>query len=357
MSDLKQSLLDYITSNAHQVYVRKVWQQFAPEHSIAVINSALDSLTIDDMIERTEINGDAWYKATGRRAVIASVEPPQPKQRPANQSTSTNVPTRAMRTQVKVRQAVMKLLQESPDGLSGPTIIDKLDISQTVFSCCIRALERGDVVTRSGPTNKLIYALKHRPTTESKPALSKPDAQPIDASKSTAAPAAPADLPGAVKEPAGPRHGPSSNSTPDAVTVAEGQSVQQQPAAAATQKTPQPDIFAELRKAVHRAQDRRPPAVILTFPLPGAAPPPEFGDINDLISPTPVPQRYQVLPEPRESEPADVVNSLHITQAKYALWSDGSFEIDAGDHHMTFSKTGFKALIDYLDQVCAIDIR
>ena len=144
------------------------------------------------------------------------------------------------------------------------------------------------------------------------PGVTTPAAQAIDAEVSTPAPAVP-DLSATVTVPAGPRDG---LSFPGELHF--------EPA---TDELLAWHAAAAERESARR-QTKRP-----------ALP---FGDLNDLFE----------LPEAMRNtgEPA----AKRVNAARYALWSDGRLEIDAGDQHWHLSQSATRSLFDYLDRVCAI---
>ncbi len=164
--------------------------------------------------------------------------------------------------------------------------------------------------------------------TESTPGVTTPAVQPIDTATSTAVPAAPPLSPRAVTEPAGPRDGlfdPYADFEPAADEL----------------------LAWHAQRAEHEAARRRQAA--------GESAAVVFGDLNELMPSTFVLPNAMRNSGDADKAPLDVATSVLVDTASYALWSDGRLEIDAGDQHVTLSQPATRALLAYLDRVCAIE--
>ncbi|MCX7061359.1 MAG: hypothetical protein NTZ11_10765 [Gammaproteobacteria bacterium] len=285
---------------------------------------ALDTLTLRDLVERIDTGRDVTFAA-----LVSQAPAPVP---PAPPSAARDVPTVATSASPTSSAAeqncdrVLRFLKEAdPEARTGREIFDALGITQSAFSLAVRALEARGQVIRTGRHNAPLYALSPSAAValtrsdddsgsavpaESTPGLANPAVQPIDTATSTAASAVCATL-ATVTEPAGPRDGLSSfEHAGDFEPAAD-------------------ELLAWHQQRAEQEAERRQPA----FALPNAMRNTGDDGAADLA----------------------VTGCVLIDTASFALWSDGRLEIDAGSDHVTLSQPATRALLDYLDRVCAIE--
>ncbi len=314
------------------------------------LKAALDALQIRDLVERIDTGREVVYAAlaapaaaTLQAAAIAAAPAA-----PAAASLARSVPAGSSACQENQKRIVAYLGTQPGYGAIGRQIFDALNITQSAFSQAVLKLCFADQVVRRGSAGVPLYCLSPKAvealglsatgeaaaagtsTSEFPPALATPAVQPIDTATSTAVPAAQTDLPRAVTEPAGSRHELSDSDAdvdPDSFFEADIDPLLAWHADRAD------------KEAARREQQRQCPAApFLALPdamrNTGQAIPCSIGEIAEF----------------------DVATSLQIDSASYALWSDGRLEIDAGDQHIALSSSATRALIDYLDRVCAIEL-
>ncbi|WP_273456373.1 hypothetical protein [Nevskia ramosa] len=220
------------------------------------------------------------------------------------------------------RQRVVDVLAAQAEPLSSADIAGLLGLERMAATTVLKELRDAGLVQTCGlksgtrwfltvAGSELASAPSKNAATESHPGLAPPAAQPIDAGSSTAAPAA-RDTYTAVTEPAGPRDGLSSSADPALNATLDWHAA-----------------------SAEREAQRRNAAPVADFALPDA-----MSNAGEW--------------EPEAiSEPG--ATSVLVDDAKFALWSDGRLEIDAGDTHLTLTVAVTRQLFTFLDHVCAID--
>lgn len=354
LNALEQHALDVLRAVNGSLSLKQIGQRcgLASVHDLKV---ALDTLTLRDLVERIDTGREVTFSALVAQAAAAAgtvisappaaaLPPVAPKLHPA----PTPVADSPASATASNGERVLSYLRNAPaSGCTGREIFEALNLAQPAFSVAVRKLEaQGQVIRIGSRANAPLYSLSPSAeaalkTTaeacitaaappESNPGLASPAVQPIDTATSTAVPAA-RETHMAVTEPAGPRDGLSIFENVGAF----------EPAA--------DELLAwHAQRAEHEAARRRqaagePAAVV-------------FGDLNELMPPA------FVLPDAMRNSgcdggapPVDAVTCVLIDTASYALWSDGRLEIDAGSDHVTLSQPATRALLDYLDRVCAIE--
>lgn len=217
---------------------------------------------------------------------------------------------------------LMRLASSAPET----QLADATGMTRYAAAHLLEALEEKDLVHREGQKRTTRWSLTTQgrnylaaaskadaPSTELTPGISTPAALPIDADISTAAPAA-RETYTAVTEPAGPRDGPSSSIDP----------------------APTLDETLGWHEAAAQHEARRRAALQI-----GALPLPEAMCNAGLWEP-------EALSKPGAT-------SVLVDDAKFAIWSDGRCEIDAGVLHLTLSEEVTQRLFSFVGQFIAID--
>ncbi len=333
LNQVERQVLALLQDYKSSLNLKQIGEQLVgiADHDLKV---ALDTLVLRDLVERID---------TGRQVIFVALAPAAPTSTTPAAPTAAAVPEPAAvqvphtvaamplaihkvsttaHVHAELRDRVLQLVAESEeDGAKSQEVAQALMQDQEAIKTklkslrdkgllCVRgkALSARWFLTDAGRAHLGIKPLAA--TTEFTPGLANPAVQPIDTATSTAASAVCTTL-ATVTEPAGPRDGLSSfEHAGDFEPAAD-------------------ELLAWHQQRAEQEAERRQPA----FALPNAMRNTGDDGVADLA----------------------VAGCVLIDTASFALWSDGRLEIDAGSDHVTLSQPATRALLDYLDRVCAIE--
>ncbi len=312
------------------------------------INLALDRAMTDGQIERKIIAGRIsyhlpdWQPATPARskpsplpstaevlpAAAATPAPvsAQPAVVAAAEPLAAPAPSAVVVASVRDRVLSYVAKHASADGCTSAIVASGIAHELEATKAAMKQLRDKGLLRLQGRKRSARWFItpagQQRLGTESIPGVTTPAVQPIDTASSTAVLAARQTLT-AVTEPAGSRDEPSfSISGHDFEPAGD-------------------ELLAWHAQRAESEAARRQSAL--------AGPAPAFADLNELF------EMPAAMRNTGEDVDAGVATSVLIDSARFALWSDGRLEIDAGSDHVTLSPPAARALLDYLDRVCAID--